>query len=82
MRREKRHEKALDSDNYLEGLIGNISPKRKKHSDREKGSTILITISKKHPQKLYGKWHIFTEYLRGNNAFSKYLYTFEPNKKI
>ena len=48
-------ERALNDDNYLEGLIGNISPKRKKYYDREKSSAVPITISEKHLQKLYGK---------------------------
>ncbi len=64
-------EKALNDNKYLEELLRNISPERKKHTDRDKSRTILITISEKYPERLYDKWYIFTEYLRSNNAFSK-----------
>lgn len=65
-------EQALHDDGYLEKLIKNISPERTKFADREKGEKVLLSVSEKHPERLYDKWDIFIEYLRSSNAFSKY----------
>ena len=69
---EKEIKRALNDDEYLEELIESISPKRKSHEDREKGAKVLIGLSQSHPERLYGKWNVFFENLKSNNAFSKY----------
>ncbi len=63
---------ALHDDEYMEKLIKYISPEKTKHTDREIGEKVLISISEKHPKRLYDKWDVFVEYLRSDNAFSKY----------
>ncbi len=66
------YKKAISDGSYLMEAIDGISPEKKKMEERELFIPLLIELSIKNPELLYGKWEIFMDYLKSDNGFSQY----------